>query len=715
MNRPQMETMESRLLLTAGVLGAGLSEAFDLDGNGVEDAVLANLGTSDLAYEYTEGLTGFDVINVVADGAAFRTNTWVGTVGDTDASDDFDLTKVLLGARTKFAGVWYDPILGDSALSAGSIAHLELGTGGSLAAETSEGDLLKVLLRDETVVDLSSAGNIGKICSLGDLSGSIHAAGDIDVLAAGNLSGISIQAGGALNKLVAESLTDGSSVQVQELGRLIVGRIDGGSFISVTGDAEKIQACSMEDMMIITGGDLNCLWAGTISGEASFTSIAVAGHMNCLHAQTITGGVNGMLDISIDAGLDNLCVGRLDGGEAVDGGFVATSLSVTGTLDNFCAGQIVGGQADGAGSFVMLNLTVQDLMSGDDVLEAGDIGRLRVGGISGGETTDSGMVILQMNVSNDLVDAWVGRVSGTGVLPTCADPSVSIGVGHDIVKFVAGEITGGSAVGSGASANVWIAAGNDIQKFSAGRIHGGTAVGASATTQVYISAGGDIGELCAGSITGGQADGEWASSSVTLHATNDIEKLCSAYIGGGSSANGASAQVKIVAEHDIVNACLGTILGSENGHGGCDPAVQIQAYNDIKNFSAWRIIAGQDGLVNILAGIDGDGNVSGDDGLGGAIENMFVCMINGQGGVVNIAAGGDIDYLRACCIFSGNGEVNVIASGDITADVWCVQGWIDGEETGVEFSAGGEVNDLRGSIREEFITEGEPVELPTPI
>lgn len=83
--------------------------------------------------------------------------------------------------------------------------------------------------------------------------------------------------------------------------------------------------------------------------------------------------------------------------------------------------------------------------------------------------------------------------------------------------------------------------------------------------------------------------------------------------------------------------------------------------------------------------------------------------------MVNLAAGGDIDYLKACRILSGDGEVNILAGGDIVADVWCVRGWIDGEETGVEFRAGGEVNDLRGTIREEFLTEGEPVELPSPI
>ncbi|MBN1553532.1 MAG: LEPR-XLL domain-containing protein [Phycisphaerae bacterium] len=744
MNRPLMETMEPRLLLSAGVLSAGQTEVFDLDGNGVNDAVLANLGAGDLEYEYSGGSTGFDVIRASQDGAAFRTNTWVASVEDTSATDDFDLTKVLLQKRTKFGGVWYDPVLGDSGVSAGAIDFLELGAAGTLQTATTEGDLLKLLLRDDATLDISSAGKIGTLCGFGDVSGSIQSAGDFDVLSADDLLGVYIQTGGTLGKLVADNMTAGSYVQADALGQLIANVIDDGSVVSVVGSAGKIQVCTMEDMSITTGGDLNCLCAGTITGSASYSSIAVGGHMNHLCANVITGGVNGMLDISVGAGLDKLCVGLLSGGQAVDGGYASLSLSVIGELDVLCAGRISGGQAD-AGGFAMLNFGTQNLEVGGEIVEYGNLGKLHATGMSGGEVTDGGETMLLMNVGYDLQCAHVGQMTGSGAIPATADPSIFLTVGHDIVTFTAGDITAGSAGADGAYAAVQIIAGNDIHKLSAGRIDGGTADGAYSTTEVritaggdihclctnlisggsagadgastgvYIDAGGDIGGICAGAILGGQADGLGAQTNVSVRAGNDIRKLCSGFITGGTSDNGASSYVNIVAEHDLVHACVGTILGSSNHFGGCDPAVQIQAYNDIKCFTAWQIIAGQDGLVNILAGIDGDGNISGDDGIGGSIEFMSVCCINGMGGEINIAAGGDIDYLQACCILSGDGDVNVIAAGDITVTACHVNGWIDGEETGVEFAAGGEVNDLRGTIRDEFITEGEPVELPTPI
>jgi len=818
MNRTTMEALEPRLLLSAGVLTAGQTAVFDFDANGTDDAVLANLGVGDIEYEFTAGSTGFDTINATADGAAFRTNTWVGFVDDNSAADDFDLAKVQLGKRTKFGGVWYDPIAGDSYVNAGSIDLLELGTGGSLGAMTSEGDFTEVLLRGDTAVDLFSIGALGTLCAYGDLTGSVYAMTDIGTLVADEISGASILADGAMGTLAADRLTGGSYVQANTLDRLAVDVIDGASMVFVVEGADKISADTIADATIILGTDLNRLCARTIAGSESGTSITVGGHVNRLQANTITGGVNGTLDISIGAGLDRLSVGLLEGGQAVDGGFASTNLAVMGTLDKFYAGLISGGQADGADSFVMLNISVDDLWGDEGLVEAGDIGRLRASAISGGDVSDYGEAMLFLNVGNDLINTRVGQLIGSGTTQPAADPSVFITVGHDIVKFVAGEITAGTATGDGAYSSVWITAGNDIQKLSAGRIDGGTADGEYSTVEVWITAGrdinwicantfsggisnaegamagvyvqadrnidfigatlisgtqatrriwdptvqfiaggdigmvlagritggnvigegaaasvllraegtwvdpetgeqsaGNIGKICAGTITGGNADGEGALSHVTNHAANDIEKLYADRISGGTSDNGGNAFVDIVAEHDIVDLRAGTIIGSENGNGGSDPGVQIQAYNDIKNFLACRIIAGEDGQVNILAGIDGDGNVSGENGEAGSIENMVVHMISGNGGVVNIAAGGDIEYLKACRIVSGDGEVNISAGDDMTVDVRRVRSWSVGDETGVQFNAGGEVDDVRGSIRDKYVTEGEPVDLPEPM
>jgi hypothetical protein len=713
MYRPQMESMEPRLLLTAGVVGVGETAVFDLDGNGVNDAVLANLGTCDLGYEYTEGETGFNFIDAGADGAAFRTNTWATLVGDTNTADDFDLASVLLGKRTEYDGVWYESVLGDSRVEAGSIDYLELGAAGSLGAATSEGDLRHVLLADDADVDIFSTGDIETFTGLGDLHGFVYTMGDLGVLTAHDVSAATIMADGAMGEFVACRLTDGSMVMADSLGSMNAGVIDGGSFVSFANDARSVHACTMVDMTFSTGGDVDCLSVGTIVGSLNTTVLGIGGHVNCFCAGTITGG-DGTLSIGVGAGLGYFNAVSMDGGRATGGAVTSTNLTVAGAVDSMYVGTLRGGQADGAGSFAMLNIGVDDLEDGASILEYGDILKLRVMEISGGNVSDGGDAMVILNVSNDLIDAKVGRISGSGFRPAMADPSVYISAGHDIVKFVAGEITGGAAAEDYAYTAVDISAGNDIHYLSAGRIDGGTAGGEYAMTEVRITAGRDIHCLSAVSISGGRAVGQGASTGVNISAVGDIVNLCAGFIGGGRSDNGATAHVKIVAEHDIVHACIGTIQGSENFFGGCDPAVQIQAYNDIKSLSAWRIIAGRNGLVNILAGIDGDGNISG-EGDGGSIEYMAVGVINGVGGEINIAAGGDIDYLQACWILSGDGDVNLLAVGDITISVCCAWGWIDGDETGVEIAAGGVVNDLLGSIHDEFITEGQPVELPTPI
>ena len=57
----------------------------------------------------------------------------------------------------------------------------------------------------------------------------------------------------------------------------------------------------------------------------------------------------------------------------------------------------------------------------------------------------------------------------------------------------------------------------------------------------------------------------------------------------------------------------------------------------------------------------------------------------------------------------------MIAGGDITVDVRRVRSWSIGDDSGVEFYAGGEIDDVRDPINDEYEHEGEPVEFPVPI
>jgi hypothetical protein len=60
--------------------------------------------------------------------------------------------------------------------------------------------------------------------------------------------------------------------------------------------------------------------------------------------------------------------------------------------------------------------------------------------------------------------------------------------------------------------------------------------------------------------------------------------------------------------------------------------------------------------------------------------------------------------------------VNIVAGGDLTASVGSVQSWTIQGESGVTFSAGGAVNDLRNSIKAQYTQEGlgDDVEFPAP-
>jgi hypothetical protein len=241
----------------------------------------------------------------------------------------------------------------------------------------------------------------------------------------------------------------------------------------------------------------------------------------------------------------------------------------------------------------------------------------------------------------------------------------------------------------------------------------GTGAEASVLIQAkgeYDGTLGDINAIYAGTIRGGTASGNDALSHVNILAAHDIKTIDADTISGGRSSNGAEAFVDILAENDILSLTAGTIMGSENsGSNHCDPFVQIQAYNNIQSIVVDQILAGQNGTVNILAGINASG-VS----TGGSIGSLIAGLISGDGGIINIAAGGDIGLLRACRIISGDGDVNIVAGGDMTLDVRQVRSWSTQTDTGVSFSAAGEVDVIRNSISSRYITEGEAVELPTP-
>ena len=157
----------------------------------------------------------------------------------------------------------------------------------------------------------------------------------------------------------------------------------------------------------------------------------------------------------------------------------------------------------------------------------------------------------------------------------------------------------------------------------------------------------------------------------------------------------------------------GSSSGGWNGSVAGNAAVQIQAYNNIDSFSATTILA--DGTVNILAGLDGQGNRSGDLNsmgqlVGGSILQMTVGTINGAGGSINIAAGGYINSLKANSISSGNGAVKVTAFHDMTVSVKQVSRSSGGT---VSFAAGGQVIDLLHAIPGSLITQGIAPTFPT--
>jgi len=622
-----MEPLEPRLLLSS-VLGVGQVALFDFDGGG-NDAILINSGTTDLEYDVTGG-NGL-AVDLVGDGGAFITNTWV-EVDDTNPLADYLLDSAMVGGQVVHDSVTYDPIAGENSVQARSVGFLQVTTGNLSLLDVQE-------LNASTV--LVTPGDVGTV--------------------------------------VAEIITNASYLQAQNIELLQAETLDGDSFLLTADDFDKMDVGRMESATVIVGGGMvelvidnlvgsqnstnvivgdgvESIRAGTITGgqDGSSLYVAVTGGVDYLKARRITGGVDSLLDISIRGGLDRLCAGVMSGGYATEGNEASATLNVTGNIDKWCSRTIIGGRGSG---YAQLTVNVGALYGqGGELLEPGDVRCLKANRILGGEVDPNGEAKLQINIKHDLYTLCVGDIIGSNEPVPTYDPSVNIIVGNDIHRLYARRITGGLAMGVN------------------------------------------------------------ALSYVRIHAGHDIKLLVANEISGGRTTNGGYSYVEILAEHDIKTLKAGTIIGSRNRRRRVDPAVQIHAYNDLVRFYACRIVAGDDGVVNILAGMDGEGNVFGelnDQGEfeAGSIGCLITRYIDGDDGQVNIAAGGDIHYMRVCRISSGNdGEVNVSSGGSMTVDVWRVYSWRDYDngqlvDTGVEFDAGGVVNDVRGRISSRLIEE----------
>jgi hypothetical protein len=379
-----------------------------------------------------------------------------------------------------------------------------------------------------------------------------------------------------------------------------------------------------------------------------------------------------------------------------------------------------------------------------------DIGAINANTFSGGTATGNGANAgLYVIAGRNIGSVAAGQIAGTQAKRYISDPTVQFIAGGSIGTIVAGTITGGTVTSDGllvAESSVL------IQAY-------GTYTGTDAGPQTK----GDIGAIYAGTIRGGTASGAESLSHVNIIAANDVKMIQADTISGGKASGGGSSYVDILAEHDVVAVTVGTILGSEAGSssgssgggcgsgyggGGCGDSggysgggcgsgysggftpncstgggasstsssyVQIQAYNNIDSIVANQIVAGQNGTVNILAGIatDANGNII---NTGGDLQSLIVGLISGQGGVINIAAGGDIESLKATKIISGDGDINIVAGGNIDASVGSVQStWTVQNGNGVQFSAGGVVNDMRNTIAAKYTSKDVAiVDLPDP-
>jgi hypothetical protein len=607
-----------------------------------------------------------------------------------------------------------------------------------------------------SITDYSSIVSYGSIGTVqADLvhNANIQAmAGDIGNLLVCTMTGdagyTNVVAGGRIGRIVSNTITGGLNGSTfitagTGIGSLTVGLLEGGTASDYGFATASISAY----------GAIGTFQAGMISGGTATSGGYVLLNVSASDLLDGDGNVLAYGDVR------TLRASVMTGGEATDGGEAMLAFTVSHDLVDARIGNMIGHDSHRHSCDPAL------------YLQAGhDIVKLVVGQITAGNAVGEGAYAeVQIGAGHDIVSLTAGTIDAGTANGDGAFAEVRIGAGNDIQALTANTIGGGTANGIGATAGVFVTAGRDIDFIGAqlitgthgrrttadptvqfwaggdigvilvGRITGGSVTddGDGAQSSVLVRADGtegtgrlgNIGQIVTGTIDGGRAVGENALSYVKISAKNDIQKLYSDQILGGSAAAGGTAYVSILAEHNIDDLRAGLISGTSTdsgcgccgccggyGYGGSgDSEVQIQAYNDIKSFTADTIQSGNNGLVNILAGIDANGNVSG-DGDAGSIEKMIVGVISGAGGVVNIAAGGDIENLKACrVVASGDGEVNIVAGGDITANVGSVRSWSVQGETGVNFEAGGVVNDVHNSIAAQFTSEGAEVEFPEPI
>lgn len=711
-----MEALEGRLLLSATLLEAGQKALLDFDLDGTHDAVLANTGSVAVLYEQT-GADGL-AVTLVEDGASFATNTWA-VIGDGDPADDFDLISAVIGKKIRYQCHNYDPIGGQSILSAASIGCATVGVGDVVFAEATEGAIDRLVLDEGDLHDASAVTGIGCLCVDGSILGSILSGGGIGCLSAEAVNGAYIEAadvgtivtdavtggayiastggidelladtidGGAyvsaagkIDKLRADVITGAAYIEAGEFGDIFADAITGQATIFAYGGAARVKAALFQDATLIAGGDVGQICAGDIVGSLSGTTIAVGGYLGKLSADTITGGtdyasasisvgagagricantitggVNGILDIAVDGGLSKLSVGLLEGGQTVEYGYSGASVSVTGDVGSICAGLINGGSGNG---FAMLSVNVYAGANADGSEGLGDVGTIHAAAITGGQMSEGGDAMVMFNIGNDLGRLQAGQIIGSGSAEPIGDPTVMFNVGHDIGKVVAGRITAGTAVGDVAYASVQFTAGNDIGKVAADVIEGGTAEGQYAMAEVLFTAGRDIGRISANRIMGGIANGEGAEANVIFDAGRNIDAVMAGLITGTRS----NRRVRTP-----------------------DPAVRFLAGGDIGMVLAGRIEGGQiaadDGNEAIAAvSFRADGTYIDADGIqsAGNIEKIIAGTISGgqadgQGALsyVKISAANDIGKICADAISGGESSdggfsyVNILAEHDI--------------------------------------------------
>ncbi len=716
MNR--MEMLEPRLLLSTTLL-SGETAVLDFDSDLVNDAVLTNTGAVAIEYDVTGG-NGL-AIELLSDGAAFQTNTWVN-VFDTNAGQDFDLLSADAGMQLLHDLEQFNPILGSSMFDVDTVDTLTIHNGdlGLLDAQTLDGATIEVINGEATHIKADQvtgatyfeAGAIGTFeADLVSGESEIVSNNDLTRLDLGTLQDSLVVSGGNLTEVEIDLLTS-TDVETEVT---VGGGVDSAKFGQIIAGQADVEVNVLEELVyfkagLISGGDQG----GTV--DLSFNKSV---ETFCLG--TLTGGLNSAVEINVSGSVDYFWASRINGGHATADQSSSVDITIGQDLHKLKTRNITGGQADGDFAETSVGLTVgndlnylkayRTITAGQaDGLEAyskvqvvtgRDIGVIKARQIDGGNASGDGAMTksdflagrhIKLICANRIIGA--PDLNGRGK----PDPLVKFEAGGDIHKIYAGRISGGAVNAEGP------ASGEAAVVFHATGVAEGTL--------------GDIHKVYVGTLSGGRAIGDSAESSVTIHAAHDIKYFKACYVTGGRTAEGGYAFVHVLAEHDIWTMKIGTLRGSENPRPGYDPAVEIHAYNDLHCFSACRIIAGEDGVVNILAGLDGDGNVSGDTindvFVPGSIGYFYAWAIYGSGGEVNVAAGGNIDYMKVCKIVPGDGKVSVQAGGDITARIGRVYNgwWSNGD---LLFAAAGQVFDVWGAIPDNNTVEGQPVVFPDPL